>query len=213
MRKKSFSGSNKKPADISVIAISDTTITNEVNTTDNKTKTNPNFFNGKPIHKDRLFLGVNNTIPCTDFYVDSKGDLHMRALIGESHICITETSDENLAIDFANNLFEHDNEGTMYGENTTTARAPRIKIAGNMVEIAESTLGTFRNYIEKNEDASKIILSKRIYYIQGTNIRKDKDGPQTSHARLYYCDPANEAAALALLKKICNANNQKLTIY
>ena len=220
MRKKTVNN-KKKAADMSVVSISNTTISGVValdtevdidNEVDNEVEEviHDKFFNGKVIFKNTLFMDVDKKIPCTHFRVDSCGDLVMYCNIDGVVMSITETSDKNLAKELKANVFAHIEEGTHVSNSGT--RAARTVINDNMIEIAESTLGTFRNYIEKNEDALKIIKSKRIYYVQGTNIRKDKDGPNTSHARLYYCEAANEVEAIALLKRICNANNQKLTI-
>ena len=177
------------------------------------------------------FIGVDNTfadrdnidkkllsfeyageiIECISYYIDVNNDLVKVGIYENKRVTDTEICAENEAL--LNSSFDE----KCYSDNddnvTVSKRQSPSKITDNMIEIAESTLGTYRNYIQHNEAAKEIILSKRIYYVQGTYIRKPSDGPNTSHARLYYCVEANKDRAVALIKKICKDNELKVTIY
>lgn len=81
-------------------------------------------------------------------------------------------------------------------------RKPRVSISGNMTEICEVSLGTWRNFISDRKDIENILIGKRAYYDKNTGIRKDKDGANTSYKFIVMCNNDNIEMAKSLLKNI-----------
>ena len=108
--------------------------------------------------------------------------------------------------------YESEYESDYYTENVPVTRGTRVTINNDLICFAETSLGTFENFI-KELDNNNLFITKRIYYIPNTNIRKkDMKGP-TTYGREYYSTEKNKVEAIKFLKFICDKNKQKLIIY
>lgn len=143
------------------------------------------------------FLGVNNDIICSHSYVDSHGDIVKFGIL--------ENGTRIVEFDLCENSIEQSENAAMYNtneENSSSVRKPRIKIEGNTTELAEISLGNWRNTISKIEGIDNLIIGIRTYYDKTTLLRKDKDNGNTTFKTILACNTDNIEAATKLLNDI-----------
>jgi len=142
------------------------------------------------------FLGVNNDIICSHSYIDHSGDIVKFGMLDGIKI---------VEIELCDNSIEQSENAAMYNtneENSSSVRKSRIKIEGNTTELAEISLGNWRNTISKIEGIDNLIIGIRTYYDKTTLLRKDKDNGNTTFKTILACNSENVEAATKLLNDI-----------
>lgn len=144
-----------------------------------------------------VFNGVENNIPVTSMYVDSHGDLVKISRMGNSVLVETEMCEESLKhIEALCDMNISDDR------NSSGITRRRIQFEGNEIDVCQITLGTYRNYIEKNNDFINLGVKQKRIPIPKLNADGEVIPDSFTYESRIMCLAENKDEVIRLIRKL-----------
>ena len=179
-----------------VIALSDVIISNVIK---EATINKKDLFNGKQIEKSNLLMTANDVEPvyAENYYVSSDGDIIKTAIINGVKYVEVEMCEESLKhietlCDM--NVTDHTNSSGI------TRR--RIQFEGTEIDVCQVTLGTYRNYIEKNTDFINLSVKQKRIPIPKLNENGEEISGSFTYESRIMCPAENKEEVIRLIRKL-----------